>query len=104
MAFATAPSVRSQPLRLLLVITVSLPWVTGGHGRADCLCGTAADDPAAERAGLEREWLVQIPFDASTSTLEHVVIGSGLVVVQTGDGNVIAVQAGEPRIDAPRPG
>ena len=72
--------------------------------RADCLCGTAADGLAAERAGLELEWLVQIPFDAATSAVEHVVISRDLVVVQTGDGNVVAVRAGDPQEGAPLPG
>ncbi|MEI6241177.1 MAG: PQQ-binding-like beta-propeller repeat protein [Planctomycetia bacterium] len=76
----------------------------GATGRADCLCGTAADGLAAERAGLDLEWLVQIPFNAATSTLEHVVIDRDLVVVQTGDGNVVAVQAGGPREGKPLPG
>jgi len=77
---------------------------SGSLVHADCLCGTAADVPVVERAGLEREWLVQIPFDASTATLEHVVIDRDLVVVQTGDGNVVAVRAGEPRAGVPLPG
>jgi len=72
--------------------------------RADCLCGTAADGLAAERAGLDLEWLVQIPFNAATSAVEHVVISRDLVVVQTGDGNVVAVRAGDPQEGAPPPG
>jgi outer membrane protein assembly factor BamB len=76
----------------------------GSAARADCLCGTAADGLAAERAGLELEWLVQIPFNAATSAVEHVVIARDLVVVQTGDGNVVAVQAGESRAGAALPG
>lgn len=76
----------------------------GAAARADCLCGTAADGLAAERAGLELEWLVQIPFNAATSAVEHVVIDRDLVVVQTGDGNVVAVQAGAARAGAPLPG
>lgn len=76
----------------------------GAAARADCLCGTAADGLAAERAGLELEWLVQIPFNAATSTVEHVVISRDLVVVQAGDGNVVAVQAGDARAGAALPG
>jgi len=76
----------------------------GGSAGADCLCGTAADDLTADRAGLEREWLVQIPFDASTATLEHVVIDRDLIVVQAGDGNVVAVKAGERLAGAPLSG
>jgi len=90
-------------VRAALALTVLLP-LPGGTIRADCLCGTAADDLTADRAGLEREWLVQIPFDASRATLEHVVIDGDLVVAQAGDGNVVAVQAGEPKAGAPLPG
>lgn len=85
---------------LALVGTATL----AATGRADCLSGTLADGLAAERAGLEIEWLVQIPFNAATSTIQHVVIDRDLVVVQTGDGNVVAVAAGEPRDGAPLPG
>jgi outer membrane protein assembly factor BamB len=90
-------------VRAALALTVLLP-LPGGTIRADCLCGTAADDLTADRAGLEREWLVQIPFDASRATLEHVVIDGDLVVAQAGDGNVVAVQAGEPKAGALLPG
>lgn len=90
-------------VRAALALVVLLP-LPGGSVHADCLCGTAADDLTAERAGLEREWLVQIPFDASTATLEHVVVNRDLVVAQAGDGNVVAVQAGEQRAGAPLPG
>jgi len=86
-----------------LALAVLLP-LPGGPVHADCLCGPAADELTADRAGLEREWLVQIPFDASTATLEHIVIDRDLVVAQTGDGNVVAVRAGEPKAGAPLPG
>ncbi|MFN5757131.1 MAG: PQQ-binding-like beta-propeller repeat protein [Planctomycetia bacterium] len=82
-----------------LFLGMTLAIVAARAGQADCLCGadclrgTVADEFAAERAGLQREWLVQLPFDASTSQLEHVSVGNGLVVAQTGDGNVHAIQA-----------
>ncbi len=85
----------------MVILAVGLPGVST---RGDCLYGTAADQVAAAQAGLGIEWLVQVPFDASRSTLEHVVIDSDLVVVQAGDGNVVAVQAGAARPDAPLPG
>ena len=90
-------------VRAMLAPAVMLALQSGTAG-GDCLCGTAGDHLTADRAGLEREWLVQIPFDASTTALEHVVIGQDLVIVQAGDGNVVAVQAGEPRAGEPRPG
>jgi outer membrane protein assembly factor BamB len=87
-----------------VVLTAAGIGSLGTVSRADCLCGTAADGLAAERAGLDLEWLVQIPFNAATSAVEHVVIDRDLVVVQTGDGNVVAVQAGDPREGLPLPG
>jgi len=58
------------------------------------LCGTAGDDLVAARAGLVREWVVQIPFDSAGWTLENVSIGDGLVVATSGDGGVHAVSTG----------
>lgn len=66
-----------------------------------CLCGTAADEFVAARLGLEREWVVQVPFDSAAWRLEHVVVGERLVVAQGGDGSVAAIttasQPGGPR-------
>ena len=101
------PRVHTMPsLRILLLVLVAVVGGTfaGGHIRGDCLCGTAADAFAAERAGLEREWILQLPFDASTSRVEQVVVGDGLVVAQTGDGKVHAVQAADARDGEPRAG
>lgn len=56
-------------------------------------CGTLADDLVAARSGLVREWLVQVPFDSAAWRLEHVVVGGGLVVAQSSDGVVAAIQA-----------
>ena len=56
-----------------------------------CLCGTAADELVAARLGLEREWVVQVPFDSAAWRLEHVVVGDSLVVAQGGDGGVAAI-------------
>lgn len=91
-------------MRLLVALTLLVAGAGHSPTRADCLCGTAADSLAASRAGLDIEWLVQVPFDASRATLEHVVIDSDLVVVQTGDGNVVAVEAGGQQPQAPAAG
>ena len=69
-----------------------------GVASADCggcggLSGTPADEFVAERMGLVREWVAQIPFDSARAELEHVVVGDGLVVAQTGDGGVHAFAA-----------
>ena len=72
-----------------------LAGVLTGSGRADCgagcgggLSGTPADAFVAERIGLVREWVAQIPFDSARADLEHVVVGDGLVIAQTDDGRV----------------
>lgn len=67
------------------------------------LCGTAGDELVAGRAGLVREWVVQVPFDSAGYTLEHVSIGDGLVVATSGDGGVHAVSTGT-GAGQPRPG
>lgn len=73
-------------------------------GTADsCLCGTAADELVAARAGLDREWIVQAPFDSAGWRLEHVVIGNGLVIAQSGDGTATAIVS-ESAPGSPRPG
>lgn len=85
--------------RVRLVWVVALAAVTGtaaadrGAGCGGSLSGTPADEFVAERMGLVREWVVQLPFDSTRASLEHVTVGDGLVVAQTGDGGVHAVQA-----------
>jgi outer membrane protein assembly factor BamB len=73
---------------------------SAAHGQS-CLCGTAADELVAARLGLEREWVVQVPFDSAAWRLEHVVVGDSLVVAQGGDGSVAAISTtsspGRPR-------
>ena len=85
-----------------LVWAVAMAAVAGG-ALADCgggcggsLAGTPADEFVAERLGLTREWVVQVPFDSARAAVEHVTIGDGLVVVRTGDGGVHAVQSARP--------
>lgn len=67
------------------------------------LCGTAGDELVAARAGLAREWVVQVPFDSAGWTLENVSIGDGLVVATSHDGGVHAVSTGTAP-GLPRPG
>lgn len=81
-----------------LLAATTAPSIARGQS---CLCGTAADDLVAARLGLEREWVVQVPFDSAAWRLEHVVVGESLVVAQGGDGSVAAISttsaAGAPR-------
>ncbi|MFM7136656.1 MAG: PQQ-binding-like beta-propeller repeat protein [Planctomycetota bacterium] len=89
----------------VLLVAVILALAGGGSPSAalgqSCLCGTAADDLVAARLGLEREWVVQVPFDSAAWRLEHVVVGDSLVVAQGGDGSVAAISTtsapGNPR-------
>lgn len=74
-----------------------------------CIAGTAADEFAADAAGLSREWILQLPSIAGGHSLAQVVVGEGLVVAQTTDGTVHAVQAassadGSSSFGVPRPG
>ena len=99
---------RISPAVFLLATVLAGP-VGPSLARAQCLCGTAADDLVADRAGLVREWVVQLPFDSSRFRLDHVVVGDGIVVAQTGDGLTHAIQAarfdgGQPPVGAPRIG
>lgn len=68
-------------------------FVLATPSRAGCPCGSPADELVAARAGLVRQWIVQIPFDSAAARLRQVVVGEGLVVAQTGDGGIHAVQA-----------
>lgn len=84
---------------------VGVAWIhaTVAVAGGTLLCGTAADELVAARAGLVREWVVQIPFDSAGWTLEHVAIGDGLVVATSRDGGVHAVSTGTGS-GLPRPG
>lgn len=90
------------------VLACALTGVAGGDCGGGCgggLSGTPADEFVAERMGLVREWVAQIPFDSARADLEHVVVGDGLVVAQTGDGGVHAFAATPfAATTAPRPG
>jgi outer membrane protein assembly factor BamB len=88
----TGPLIR----RACVLVAAAMPLLAGpiapsiARGQS-CLCGTAADELVAARLGLEREWVVQVPFDSAASRLEHVVVGDSLVVAQAGDGSVAAI-------------
>ena len=95
-------------LLLLLAVVAAAVAPTQAVGQS-CLAGTAGDEFTADAAGLTREWILQLPYVASGYSLDQVVVGDGLVVAQTSDGTVHAVQAapwdeGSPEADAPRPG
>lgn len=75
------------------LISWSIVSVGGRVGAESLLCGTAGDELVAARMGLAREWVVQVPFDSAGWRLEHVTVGSELVVAASGDGGVHAVQA-----------
>lgn len=90
-----------RPVTALLVITL-LAAARTGLGQS-CLCGTAADELVAARAGLDREWVVQVPFDSAGWRLRQVAAGDPLVVAQGGDGTTAAIVA-TPWAGGPRPG
>ena len=95
------------PMAACMVASMAMPArESRGQG---CLAGTAADEFTADAAGLTREWILQLPSVASGYGLAQVVVGEGLVVAQTTDGSVHAVQAapwgdGASSPGGPRPG
>jgi outer membrane protein assembly factor BamB len=88
------------------VLLSTVVWIASGLSAAgqSLLCGTAGDDLVAARAGLTREWVVQVPFDSAGWRLEHVSIGDDLVVACSGDGGVHAIQASPSQNGSPRAG
>lgn len=96
--------------KLILLLGLAMSAVAPTRAVAQtCLAGTAADEFTADSAGLKREWILQLPSIASGYSLDQVVVGDGLVVAQTTDGTVHAVQDaprndGLPSPGTPRPG
>lgn len=86
----------------LALVAACLHTATGLAG-GTLLCGTAGDELVAARAGLVREWVVQLPFDSAGSRLESVTVDDGLVVARTSDGTLHAVSTGT-AAGLPRPG
>jgi hypothetical protein len=78
-------------LALVLAAGPITLWPTASQGQS-CICGSIADDLVAAAVGLDREWVVQVPFDSAGWRLAHVVVGEGLVVAQGGDGTVAAIR------------
>lgn len=83
------------PVALVALAAAALP-ARGARAEGcitGCIAGTAADEFTAERAGLVREWIVQLPSATGVTGLEHVVVGDGIVVAQTRDGTAHAIRA-----------
>ena len=91
----------NHPMSLLPLLAIAL-LLPAAPARAEAVvCGSAADEFAARAAGLERQWIVQIPSGVGGWRLGHVSVGDGLVVAQTGDGGVHAIQAARGVDDVP---
>jgi len=103
LALASAAHRSARPLGLVILSTVTACLAAAGAHGQSCLCGTAADELVAARAGLDREWVVQVPFDSDAWRLEHVVVGELVVVAQSGDGTVAAIRT-DTRPGGPRRG
>ncbi len=99
---ALSPATRCSSLPLTIAIAAAFLGAATARGQS-CLCGTAADELVAAQVGLDREWVVQVPFDSKGWRLEHVVVGDRLVVAQAGDGTVAAIRA-DTRPGGPRRG
>ena len=111
MSFSTRLGPRACAILWTACAGASLAFTAPERGRVragDCLSGTLADEFTADRMGLAREWIIQIPSLAPGRTLENVVAGDGLVVAGTSDGLVHAIQAtpsqAAPGTGAPLPG
>lgn len=96
-------------LLCLAMLAVAFPPLANRAAGQSCLAGTAADEFTADAAGLTRQWIVQLPFVTGGATLAQVVPGDGLVVAQTSDGTVHAIQdfdfsGAPPPAGAPLPG
>ncbi len=91
----------TRPLATAVIATAGL-WTAPTQGQSG-LCGTAADELVAARVGLDREWVVQVPFDSDAWRLVHVVVGDRLVVAQGGDGVLAAIRT-DTRPGGPRRG
>jgi outer membrane protein assembly factor BamB len=81
---------------------VSLPTLfvcfAAGLVAANCsageqVCGTLADAFVAEELGLRREWILQVPFNTSTTRLEHVTVADDIVIAKAGDGSLHGIAA-----------
>lgn len=83
----------TSPRRLLVGVLLSATGLASAAGGEPVICGSVADEFTARAAGLERQWVRQIPSGVGGWRLEQVTVGDGLVVAQTGDGGVHAIQA-----------
>ena len=107
---ATSATARLVASGLLAAVLAAAAGTAAAEGCASgCLAGTVADEFTADAAGLSREWILQLPAVAAGSRLASVVVGDGLVVAQTSDGTVHAIQAAAfgdtPAVaGSPRPG
>lgn len=77
---------------LWLIVLSNTILVSNVH--AESLYGTAADPFEADRVGLTREWIIQLPFDSDRYRLNRIDVGRWMVVAQSEDGLVHAVRAG----------
>ena len=89
---------RSLPLLTLLVLAGAAVAPRVGDAAPEgcvsgCIAGTAADEFTADAAGLVREWIVQVPTATGADGIGHVVVGDGLVLVQSRDGQVHAIRS-----------
>lgn len=85
------PPIHPRPL-LASLLLASASLASALHAEP-VVCGSVADEFTARAAGLERQWILQIPSGVGSWRLEQVTVGDGLVVAQTGDGGVHAIQA-----------
>ncbi len=80
-------------IRTWLLLIMLLNTISVSNACAESLYGTAADPFEADRVGLTREWIVQLPFDSDRYRLNQIDVGRWMVVAQSEDGLVHAVRS-----------
>ena len=80
-------------VRTWLLLIMLLNAISVSNACAESLYGTAADPFEADRVGLTREWIVQLPFDSDRYRLNQIDVGRWMVVAQSEDGLVHAVRS-----------
>lgn len=98
------PLPRVRSLAPSIAVALGCTLVAAAARGQGCPCGTAADEFRAADAGLVRQWIVQVPFDSGAWRLDHVVVGDGLVVAQSGDGSLHAIRSAASGAPGPRAG
>lgn len=84
-----------MPIVRAMALVVPLAALPVAAAAADCGCHTLADASVQARTGWRTDWTVQLPVDTSRFAVTHVSVAEDLVIAQTSDGGVHAIDVGE---------